>query len=76
MLGKEYSDDEIKFALDKAKVQYKRYDNFEKVCEITADKLNEGEIIGWFQGRSELGPRALGSRSLLMHPGPAETKIL
>ena len=74
LLGKEYSDDEIKFALDKAKVQYKRYDNFEKVCEITADKLNEGEIIGWFQGRSEFGPRALGSRSLLMHPGPAENK--
>jgi carbamoyltransferase len=74
LLGKEYSDDEIKSALDEPKLQYDRYEDFEELCEFTAKQLNDQKIIGWFQGRSEFGPRALGSRSLLMHPGPAENK--
>ena len=46
----------------------------EELCEFAATKLSGESIIAWFQGRSEFGPRALGSRSLLMHPGPAENK--
>jgi carbamoyltransferase len=74
LLGKEYSDDEIKSALDEAELEYDRHEDFEELCEFTANKLNDGGIVAWFQGRSEFGPRALGSRSLLMHPGPAENK--
>jgi len=74
LLGKEYSDDEIKNALDEKNLQYKKYDDFEELCGFTAKQLNDQKIIAWFQGRSEFGPRALGSRSLLMHPGPAENK--
>jgi len=48
--------------------------NFEALCKTVAQHLINGKIIGWFQGRSENGPRALGSRSILMHPGPKENK--
>lgn len=42
--------------------------------EAAAQLLSEGKIIGWFQGRSEFGPRALGHRSILAHPGLAHMK--
>ena len=45
-----------------------------KITEKMSQYLNDQKIVGWFQGRSENGPRALGSRSILMHPGPAENK--
>ena len=57
------------------KLNYEKYDNFEKLCELTAKKLNDGSIVAWFQGRSEYGgPKTLGSRSILMHPGPRKNK--
>lgn len=74
LLGKEYNDEEIENALKENQVQYEKYENFDDLCEFTAFQLSANKIIGWFQGRSEFGPRALGSRSLLMHPGPAENK--
>ena len=42
---------------------YKKYDDFDELCKVTADLLADNKIIGWFQNRSEFGPRALGSRS-------------
>ena len=74
LLGKEYTEEEIETALKDAEVNYEKYDDFEQLCDFTALKLSGQSIIAWFQGRSEFGPRALGSRSLLMHPGPAENK--
>ena len=44
------------------------------LCEVVAKLIDENKIIGWFQGRSEHGPRALGSRSILMSPHKAENK--
>ncbi len=44
------------------------------VCERTAELLVEGEVVGWVQGRSEFGPRALGNRSILADPRPATNK--
>jgi len=38
------------------------------------DLLTDNKVVGWFQGRSEIGPRALGSRSIVMNPGRAENK--
>lgn len=74
LLGKEYTEEEIENALKEADVDYEKYEDFEELCEFAAIKLSGNKIIGWFQGRSEFGPRALGSRSLLMHPGPEENK--
>lgn len=74
LLGKEYSNDEIEVVLKELNVSYDKYDDFEELCDLTSLYLSANKIIGWFQGRSEFGPRALGSRSLLMHPGPPENK--
>src|SRR3989338_2236919 len=63
--GPEYSEKEILSALKRAKVEYR------KVHDIgveVAQRLADGNIIGWFQGRVEWGPRALGNRSLLADP--------
>jgi carbamoyltransferase len=73
LFGREYTNDEIEVELIQNKISYTKH-NFEELCEFTAQQLNENKIIGWFQNRSEFGPRALGSRSLLMHPGPKENK--
>jgi carbamoyltransferase len=64
-LGREWSDDQLARELDRAHVEYERpYDIASAVAEILAD---DG-VVGWFQGRSEFGPRALGHRSLLANP--------
>lgn len=64
--GPEYSNEEIEKLLKEAKVSYKRIVDIEEVC---AQELAIGKILGWFQGRLELGSRALGGRSILAHPG-------
>lgn len=63
--GPDYSDEEIEKFLQWAKVPYRKLIN---VAEETADILVQNKIIGWFQGRMEFGPRALGSRSILASP--------
>lgn len=51
-----------------------RYDNELPLCERTAQAISEGKVIGWFQGRMEWGPRALGNRSILGDPRRADMK--
>jgi carbamoyltransferase len=63
--GPAYNDNEIEQFLKWTKVPYKRMDN---VAEETAQLLAKNKIIGWYQGRMEFGPRALGSRSILASP--------
>ncbi|SFM65975.1 carbamoyltransferase [Chitinophaga sp. YR627] len=63
--GPEYGDDEIKAFLDWTKTPYTKLEN---VAEETAALLAQDKIIGWYQGRMEFGPRALGSRSILASP--------
>jgi carbamoyltransferase len=63
--GPDYSDDEIEKFLQWAKVPYRKLNN---IAEETAEILAKDKIIGWFQGRMEFGPRALGSRSILASP--------
>ena len=72
LFGKTYSDEEIEEALGDTK--YTKYDNFDELCEVTAKHLADNKIVGWFQNRSEFGPRALGSRSILMNPQPKKNK--
>ncbi len=66
-LGPEFNDDEIKSKLDNLGATYKSYSQ-DKVIEFTAKKLSEGKSFGWFQGKMEFGPRALGNRSILADP--------
>ncbi len=76
LLGKEYSDEEILESIEDYKdlIEYKKLDSIDQVCEETASLLNQGNIVGWFQGRSEFGPRALGSRSIFMNVLNSENK--
>src|SRR5690606_7633942 len=68
-LGRGWSDDELAARLRGAAVPFTTPDDLaEEVAEILA---HDG-VVGWFDGRSEFGPRALGQRSLLAHPGHAE----
>lgn len=49
----------------KVKAVYHQYDNFDELCKVVAGKLSSGNVAGWFQGRMEFGPRALGNRSII-----------
>ena len=67
-LGPEFSDKEIYRTLKKYEAKAQYYDDFEKLAADTAARLAEGNVVGWFQGRMEFGPRALGNRSILGDP--------
>lgn len=64
-LGPEYSDHDTKMMSKKYKAEFSEFLNFDELAEKTAALLSEGNVIGWFQGRMEFGPRALGNRSIL-----------
>src|SRR5208337_1027635 len=64
-LGPEFSDKEIKRTLQRYDAKARHYDEFECLASDIARKLGEGNVVGWFQGRMEFGPRALGNRSIL-----------
>lgn len=63
-LGPEYSDKEIELMASKYKAPFRKM-TFAELAEKTAGLLAEGKVVGWFQGRMEFGPRALGNRSIL-----------
>lgn len=64
-LGPHYSNAEVKKVLDEKNVKYSTFKNDEELVKETAKLIWENNVIGWFQGRMEWGPRALGSRSIL-----------
>jgi carbamoyltransferase len=70
-LGPEYSQKQIEGELKKSGAKYKILSE-EEILDKTADDLSKGEAIGWFQGRMEFGPRALGGRSILGDPRSSE----
>jgi carbamoyltransferase len=72
-LGPSYENGEIAAALRLANVPYKAVDD---VAEFAAERVAQGKIVGWFQGRMEFGPRALGTRSILADPRRADMKDL
>ena len=72
-LGPEFSDSQIESSLKSAGVKYRKFERgpmLDAVCE----RIAGGDIVGWFQGRMEWGPRALGNRSILAHPGLPDMK--
>ncbi len=64
-LGPDFSDKEAILSFKKYKAVYSRSESFENLCSEVAELLDGGNVIGWFQGRMEYGPRALGNRSIL-----------
>ena len=67
-LGPVYSDEEIKNFLDKNNIKYFVFKNSRDLVKKTAQLIFDDKVIGWFQGKMEWGPRALGARSILANP--------
>ena len=72
-LGPEFNNDEIKIYLDEKGYTYKKLSD-EELPKKIADLINEQNVIGWFQGRMEFGPRALGGRTIIGDSRSAETQ--
>jgi carbamoyltransferase len=70
-LGTEFAQDEIEKELDSIGAKYETLD-YENLIEKTSNHLSNEKAIGWFQGRMEFGPRALGGRSILGDPRSSE----
>jgi carbamoyltransferase len=64
-LGPEFTDREVLRALNKYDAKAHYYSDFQSLAANVAAKIAEGSVIGWFQGRMEFGPRALGNRSII-----------
>ncbi len=79
--GPQFSEDEYAALLNSHTQELKtagcsitKFDNQDDLCRTTAQAISEGKVIGWFQGRLEWGPRALGNRSILGDPRRADMK--
>jgi carbamoyltransferase len=72
-LGPEFSDSRIESSLQSAGVKYQKLDRG-LLLDSVAARIADGGVIGWFQGRMEWGPRALGNRSIVAHPGRPDMK--
>ena len=72
LLGPEYSDDEIRKVLETRGAVFQRMKSPNELCEAVAERLDRQHVVGWFQGRMEFGPRALGGRSILGDARSAE----
>jgi carbamoyltransferase len=71
--GPEFSDETIRAELDKSGLKYESYSD-EDVTARAAKDIADGAVVGWFQGRMEFGPRALGNRSIVVDPRRADMK--
>ncbi|MFL6210383.1 MAG: carbamoyltransferase [Pyrinomonadaceae bacterium] len=71
--GPDFTADEIRAVLDERGLSYVRYDDREVTQRAAAD-IAAGAVVGWFQGRMEFGPRALGNRSIVVDPRRADMK--
>ena len=70
-LGPSFDNSEIESLLNRFRLSYTKENNISK---IAAQKINNGKIVGWFQGRGEYGPRSLGNRSILADPRSLSSK--
>ncbi len=71
--GPQAEESSCKQALEKSSLRYTRLES-DSLCEAAAEALRGGKLVGWFQGRMEFGPRALGHRSLLADPRDPKMK--
>jgi len=72
-VGTSYNDEKTTEFLDSKKISYERFERTE-LLKKTAQLIADGNIVGWYQGKMEWGPRALGCRSILADPRKAEMK--
>ena len=68
LLGQVWTDEQIRAALDHHRAVYTVAVDDDELAEVVAHHLADGKVVGWFQGRMEFGPRALGARSILADP--------
>ena len=71
--GPEFTDEEIRRELEASELKTERYSDSE-VTERAAKDIADGAVVGWFQGRMEFGPRALGNRSIVVDPRRADMR--
>jgi len=64
-LGPEFSDIDIELVSKRYKAKYNKFESFDELIDVVAGIIEQGNVVGWFQGRMEFGPRALGNRSIL-----------
>lgn len=74
--GCRFSNEEVEAFLKSEGVEYIRYESDAKLYDVVSDALVDGKVIGWFNGRAEFGPRALGGRSIIVDPRRADAKDL
>jgi len=72
-LGPEFTDSRIETDLKQANLSYRKLER-EPLLDAVAAQIAAGNVVGWFQGRMEWGPRALGNRSIVAHPGLPDMK--
>jgi carbamoyltransferase len=72
--GKAYSDAEVSDFLTKNKIPHRHIEKDDELYDQVVDRLTTGKVIGWYQGRFEWGPRALGNRSIIADPRSHERK--
>jgi len=72
-VGPSYSEEQIKKFLDSNNIEYEMLDR-SLLIKKTANLISEGSVVGWYQGKMEWGPRALGNRSILADPRRADMK--
>ena len=65
LLGPDFSNEQIRLFLDSVNARYHSYQDQEQLFDKVADLIDQEKVIGWFQGRMEFGPRALGNRSII-----------
>jgi carbamoyltransferase len=73
--GSRYSNDEIENFLQSKNIKYQRLDD-QPLFDLVSDQLINAGVVGWFNGRAEFGPRALGARSIIADPRRSDAKDL
>jgi carbamoyltransferase len=72
--GQEYSASEISAFLTEQNIPYRLVEDTDELLDQVVAQLMQGKVVGWFQGRFEWGPRALGNRSILADPRNPDMK--
>ena len=73
-LGPQHPDAEIRRALEQSGADFEWIEDPQQLVQRTVERIVAGDVVGWFQGRAEWGPRALGNRSIVVDPRRAEMK--
>ena len=74
--GCRFTNEEVESFLQSENVAYTRYATDDELYDVVSDALVDGKVIGWFNGRAEFGPRALGGRSIIADPSRPDAKDL